>query len=186
MHCFDGGNKYQESSVNFVRQTIEFKCRKTYILLCLTFYLGFAIYISSAVFDPQMAATKFKAQSLLAEQKLLFVLSCFIFGWFIFSFVYILVTLETKLTLCFDKNVISIYRFFFKNITLTFDIDEVAIIQHANKKDVFALSVKSKHDMKPVYESKDFYWKITENNDRERYLRILINNVNLKRDTETG
>jgi len=183
MHCFDRGNKYKESSVNSVRQTIEFKYRKTYILLCLTFYLGFAIYISSGVFDPQMAATKFKAQSLLAEPKFLFVLSFFIFCWFIFSFVYVLVTLETKLTLCFDRKVIRIYKFFLKNITLTFDIDEVTLIQHGNKKDVFALSIKSKHHMKPVYESKDFYWKITQKSDLERCLRIAINNVDLKRDT---
>jgi hypothetical protein len=155
-------------------------------LLCLTFYLGFAIYISSGVFDPQMAATKFKAQSLLAEPKFLFVLSCFIFCWFIFSFVYVLVTLETKLILCFDKKVISISRFFLKNITLTFDIGDVTLIKHANRKDVFALSVKSKQEMKPVYESKDFYWEITQNSDLERCLRILVNNVKLKRDTGTG
>ena len=163
-----------KTTPNIVIEDLQFGCHKRHLSLCLIIYIALAIYVSEGVLSPDAVIEKFRSGSLLNNPQTLFWLSSFLVTWFVGAVLFMVITLEKSLVLSIENKTINVSRLLLKDKQFQIEpTDLLRLYEHPKKACIFEIALKSNDSNQVKYESKNFYWKLSDYERNALILKVL-------------
>ncbi|MBE0358614.1 hypothetical protein [Pseudoalteromonas aliena] len=147
----------------------HFILKKTKYLFAVVVLMAFTVWLWGDVLNPEEGANSFRQGSLLNEPTTLFWLSTATSIFFIFTCFYMLVLMESKLTLDIEKCSVSVSYYLLPQKTIYFEsLNNLAVFKEEENPAEFGLyCAKQSEYYKPIYDSRGLFWTLSQQQTEE-------------------
>lgn len=142
----------------------HFILKKSKYLFAVVVAMAFAVWLGGDVLNPEEGANSFRQGSLLNDPDTLFWLSTVASSFLIFACLYMLVFMESKLTLDIEKCSVSVSYYLLPKKTIYFEsLNNLAVFQNEENPAEFGLyCAKQSEYHKPMYDSRGLFWRLSK------------------------
>lgn len=141
----------------------HFILKKTKYLVAVVVLMAFTVWLGGDVLNPEEGANSFRQGSLLNDPITLFWLSTVASSFLIFACLYMLVFMESKLTLDVEKCSLLVSYYLLPQKTIYFEShNNLAVFQDEENPNEFGLyCAKQSEYHKPIYDSRGLVWRLS-------------------------
>lgn len=147
----------------------HFILKKTKYLFTVVVAMAFIMWFGRGVLNPEETADGFRQGSLLNNPDTLFWFAILLLIFFIFTCFYMLVLMESKLTLDIEKCSVSVSYYLLPQKTIYFEsLNNLAVFQEEENPAEFGLyCAKQSEFYKPIYDSRGLFWTLSQQQTEE-------------------
>lgn len=147
----------------------HFILKKTKYLFTVVVAMAFIMWFGRGVLNPEETADGFRQGSLLNNPETLFWFAILLLIFFIFTCFYMLVLMESKLTLDIEKCSVSVSYYLLPQKTIYFEsLNNLAVFQEEETPAEFGLyCAKQSEYYKPIYDSRGLFWTLSQQQTEE-------------------